>query len=171
MSELIEITDNCALAAYRKLRLRGLRENPEAFGETADHFESVTDQALQSRIDVQRKMGGFILCANSDHVALGTVGFSRNESEKTAHRAILWGMYVVPEARGRGIGKRLIDELIKRAEQTVDLEHICLAVVTSNKPACRLYENAGFKTYGTEPRALKVGAHYYDEYLMVRHVK
>jgi RimJ/RimL family protein N-acetyltransferase len=39
-------------------------------------------------------------------------------------------------------------------------------VVTSNVAACRLYRAAGFKEYGLERRALKVGSEYYDEMLM-----
>jgi hypothetical protein len=46
------------------------------------------------------------------------------------------------------------------------VEEICLTVVTPNVAACRLYSAAGFKEYGLERRALKVGSEYYDEMLM-----
>jgi RimJ/RimL family protein N-acetyltransferase len=42
----------------------------------------------------------------------------------------------------------------------------CLTVVASNSAACRLYSAAGFKEYGLERRALKVGSEYYDDVLM-----
>jgi RimJ/RimL family protein N-acetyltransferase len=41
-----------------------------------------------------------------------------------------------------------------------------LSVVASNTAACRLYRAAGFKEYGLERRAIKVGSEYYDELLM-----
>jgi RimJ/RimL family protein N-acetyltransferase len=39
-------------------------------------------------------------------------------------------------------------------------------VVASNAAACRLYSTAGFKEYGLERRALKIGSEYYDDVLM-----
>jgi RimJ/RimL family protein N-acetyltransferase len=41
-----------------------------------------------------------------------------------------------------------------------------LKVVASNAAAFHLYSAAGFKEYGLERRALKVGSEYYDDVLM-----
>jgi RimJ/RimL family protein N-acetyltransferase len=49
------------------------------------------------------------------------------------------------------------------------VEEVCLGVVTANVAACRLYSAAGFKEYGLERRALKVGSDYYDQMLMASH--
>jgi RimJ/RimL family protein N-acetyltransferase len=46
------------------------------------------------------------------------------------------------------------------------VEEVCLRVVPSNIAAYRLYSAAGFKEYGLERRALKVGSEYHDEMLM-----
>lgn len=54
--------------------------------------------------------------------------------------------------------------LTEHAAQVV--EEINLAVVASNIAAIRLFTRAGFKQYGLERRALKVGADYHDELLM-----
>jgi RimJ/RimL family protein N-acetyltransferase len=37
--------------------------------------------------------------------------------------------------------------------------------------AIRTYRKFGFETYGTEPRALKVGSEYVDEHLMILRVE
>jgi RimJ/RimL family protein N-acetyltransferase len=73
-------------------------------------------------------------------------------------------MFVQPEARGAGVGKALVTRVIQYAGGLV--EQIHLTVVASNSAAVRLYTSAGFKQYGLEPRALKVGGEYYDEVLM-----
>ncbi len=55
---------------------------------------------------------------------------------------------VVPEARGLGIGKALIDAVVTKAK-----EHDCCKVtleVLENNPARRLYEREGFE-YGNTP--------------------
>nr|WP_237167851.1 GNAT family protein [Paenibacillus yonginensis] len=57
--------------------------------------------------------------------------------------------------------------MIEKAKQLEGLEQINLAVITANKGAKRLYEAAGFITYGTEQNALKAGGRYWDEDYMV----
>jgi ribosomal protein S18 acetylase RimI-like enzyme len=83
-----------------------------------------------------------------------------------AHRANLWGVYVRPEARGVGVARQLIEALLTSASGKVVQVH--LSVVTGNEAALRLYRNAGFEVYGTEPRSLYVNGRYFDEHLMVR---
>jgi ribosomal protein S18 acetylase RimI-like enzyme len=47
------------------------------------------------------------------------------------------------------------------------IEQVVLTVVADNDRARRFYQRWGFSVYGTEPRAIKVGAAYLDEALMV----
>jgi len=157
--------------AYRALRLRGLREHPESFGETPENFEAKSNDEILECVAVQMKHGGFILAAASKTGNLiGTVALAVNEGEKSRHRGVLWGMYVVPEARNQGVARALIDELLARVCQCGRLEQIHLSVVTTNQAAYRLYSDTGFATYGTGPKVLKVGSHTFDEYLMVKHL-
>jgi len=44
-------------------------------------------------------------------------------------------MYVLPERRGQGVGKALVQELIARTRQIDGLEQLLLAVVTTNRTA------------------------------------
>jgi predicted lactoylglutathione lyase len=60
-----------------------------------------------------------------------------------------------------------MEELVRRARVQPDLEQINLAVADGQAAARKLYLQLGFKTYGREPRALKVGNVYVDEDLMV----
>jgi RimJ/RimL family protein N-acetyltransferase len=46
------------------------------------------------------------------------------------------------------------------------VEEVRLSVTTSNAAAVRLYARLGFRPYGVEPRALKIGGEYHDELLM-----
>jgi RimJ/RimL family protein N-acetyltransferase len=57
-----------------------------------------------------------------------------------------------------------VQRVVEHARTVV--EEVCLTVVASNAAACRLYSAAGFKQYGLERRALKVGGEYYDDVLM-----
>ena len=80
-----------------------------------------------------------------------------------------WGMYVIPEARGLGVGRELMTALIERCQRLDGLEQIVLAVATVAKPARRLYESVGFETFGVQKDAMKEGDKYYDvEYMVLR---
>ena len=78
-------------------------------------------------------------------------------------------MYVAPEARGRHVGRALLDEIVRRARTLPGLEEVVLAVTVGNEPARRLYLAAGFVPYCVEPRFLKIGEQYWDiEWMALR---
>lgn len=109
----------------------------------------------------------FVLGAFADGQLVGMVGFFRSPDEKTRHTGRVWGVYVKREHRGKGVGKALMEELVRRARPQPALEQINLAVADGQAPARTLYLQLGFEIYGREPRALKVGEVYADELHMV----
>jgi RimJ/RimL family protein N-acetyltransferase len=74
-------------------------------------------------------------------------------------------MGLLPGYRGRGIGRRLMEEAIARAWHA-GLERIELEVFASNAPARALYEKLGFVTEGVRRRARKLDGAYDDNVLM-----
>jgi RimJ/RimL family protein N-acetyltransferase len=152
-------------AVYREMRLEGLRNHPEAFGESHHEFHARTVEDIAGMIPsdpLSRK--GFILGAfdGSNRLA-GIVSLSRESFAKRAHKAILWGMYVRPEYRRQHLGTRLVTELIALARAFGDVEQVVLTAATRNERAVRLYEAIGFKSHGCEPRALCINGDYYDQ--------
>jgi ribosomal protein S18 acetylase RimI-like enzyme len=97
---------------------------------------------------------------------VGTAGLKRQDGLKSAHKAFIWGMYVAPEARSRGVGRKLVLAVLDEARKMPGLERVTLAVTVGNTPAQSLYRALGFRTYGVEPAALKIGAASIDEELM-----
>jgi RimJ/RimL family protein N-acetyltransferase len=144
---------------YRDIRLAGLKRNPEAFGST---FETETAKPLtwfSDRLVTSQVFGAF-----SGSAMLGIAGFAVRHGEKEAHKGLLWGMYVHPEARGAGVARRLVEAVIAFARLRVEL--IQLSVVVGNEPARQLYARLGFVEYGIERNSLKQDGRYYDEILM-----
>jgi ribosomal protein S18 acetylase RimI-like enzyme len=76
-------------------------------------------------------------------------------------------MHVAAEMRRRGVGRALLLEACARARQVEGLEQLHLTVATTNAAARHLYRSVGFRPYGVEPHALKLGDRYWDEELMV----
>lgn len=152
------------LDALWTMRLRALMDNPEAFGstyeETVARGKDVFRQRLAQGDDI------FFLGA-FDETLIGMVGFFREEGVKNRHKGYVVSMFVLPEKRGQGAGKALMQALIALARQIDGLEQLHLAVVTTQQAASLLYRSLGFEVYGMTPRALKTGEQYWDEDLMV----
>lgn len=147
---------------FRALRLEALAESPEGFGRT---LEEERELALGAFRELLSKSAVF--CAFDSGRAVGMVGFYGGTNRKERHRTTLWGMYVRPSLRDRGVGRQLVDRGLEYLRLSTSVEQVVLSVVTTNAAAIRLYESLGFETYGTEPRALKSESGYRDERLML----
>jgi ribosomal protein S18 acetylase RimI-like enzyme len=154
---------------FQTLRLRGLQETPDAFAITSNEFQQEALPQMAERLRVEGDPPEqFVLGAfESEDTLIGMVGFFRETLSKMRHKATVWGMYVAPEFRGQGIGKRLLEALLRRSATLAGLEQIHLTVVTTNEAARRLYVTSGFRVYGLEPHAFKQGERYLDEELML----
>lgn len=166
--EIVEIGPGDA-PEFRTLRLRGLEDHPEAFGESAEEFARLSVEDVAARLTARRGESGFILGARrvGDRRLIGVVGIGPDRGSKSAHRAMLWGVYVAPEARGQGVSRRLIEQALERCRREGRIEQVRLGVATDNAPALAVYRSLGFVEYGREPRVLRVNGRDYDEYLMV----
>src|SRR5215467_6429544 len=142
------------LEAFWTLRLQALSDNPEAFGSTYDETVARGKESILQRL---RQGDGMFYLGAFEETLVGMVGFRREEGTKDRHKGLVFSMFVLPGKRGHGIGKALMRELIAQAKQLSGLEQLHLAVVTTNRAACRLYRSLGFEVYGTTPRALKLG--------------
>ena len=155
-------------AQFQVLRLRALRTDPDAFGRTYEAERDMPLSVLVQRLDGDGSSAGFVLGASADDggALQGVAGCQRQTALKERHKAMVWGMYVTPECRGRGIGGRLLDAVIRRAAQWDDVEQLTLTVVPANDCARGLYLARGFISYGVAPRALRWDGRYNDlEYM------
>jgi ribosomal protein S18 acetylase RimI-like enzyme len=138
----------------RTLRLRALREHPEAFSSSHEDDEKLPLAATERRLQADgdtRFWGAFDagrLCA--------MVGLEREKRAKSRHKATVIGMYVAPEAAGRGVGRALVETVLREA-RAAGLQLLVLTVTEGNQAASTLYERAGFRSFGVEPDAIRVG--------------
>lgn len=139
--------------AYRAFRLRGLREHPDAF------TSSFEEESLRPLADTERRLAAVgtekLWGAFVDGVMAGMVGLSCETRAKNRHKAALVGLYVADEFTGLGLGRALVETVVQDA-RACGIELIVLTVTDGNRPACRLYENAGFASFGMEPDAIRV---------------
>ena len=140
--------------AYWALRLRALREHPDAFGQPVDEAVKLSavealDQ-FRTRWDSgdNRTFGAF----ERDGTPLGMIGVVRETRLRNRHRMSIWGVYVIPEARGRGISSALLDRTLDHARNVPGVLQIHITAASHNTVAIRAYERAGFVRVGRLPR-------------------
>jgi ribosomal protein S18 acetylase RimI-like enzyme len=152
--------------AYRALRLRGLAENPDAFTSSYEAEAAAPLARIEARLAADGPdavFGAFV-----DGLLAGVLGLAREPRAKGHHRATVFGMYVAPEFSRRGIGRALVRHLVDAASREPGLEQLVLTVTQTNVAARLLYESEGFRSFGVEPRAIRVGERYLDKNHMVR---
>jgi ribosomal protein S18 acetylase RimI-like enzyme len=148
-----------------KIRLKALRNNPEAFGSSYEEEKDRPVELYRQRLTSDES---FTYGAFHHNQLVGTVTLVKEKYFKFRHRANIVAMYVTPENRSKGIGRLLLVEAINQAKTIGKIEQLNLSVVTTNKPAKKLYTSLGFEVYGTEKRALKLDERtYLDEHHMV----
>jgi len=156
--------------AWWDFRLESLVAEPFAFGKSADEHRAMPLETVAGRF---RDAPGtsLYLGAFDDARLVGMATFIREEGAKHRHRGHIYGVYVAPSHRGRGIGRALIGRVIELARQDPSLEQILLAVAATQHAARRMYQSFGFEKYGIEPRAMKIGQDYVDADLMILRVR
>ena len=137
-------------AAYRLIRERALDADPDAFGETLAALQARSDAELEAWLSERIVPGrGAIACAEGQGRILGMCGFSLAEDE--AGTAVFWGLFVEPEARLAGTGRRLLSEAEAWASSHGAVRMRARVAIT-NDGAARFYEACGYaagETSGT----------------------
>lgn len=105
-------------------------------------------QAFVARILERRDAQLFALDGSR---VVGWCDIQSLRAEGMRHAGVV-GMGLLPEYRGRGLGRRLLDGCVARAREQ-GLSRIQLGVWASNAAAVRLYERSGFEREGVRRRA------------------
>lgn len=165
----LKVLGNADLDRYRRLRLEALRAEPTAFGSSYEIEASAKADKYRDRLLGSADNFVLGLCDGDRLVGIG--GFYRETAPKREHIGSVWGVYVTPSFRGRGLGRRLLATMLERARDLPGLEHVLLSVTSENAAALALYRSCGFEAWGTEPAALKFEGVDYDEIHMLLRLK
>ncbi len=149
-------------ATFCALRLRAILDSPSSFSSSREDELARTPEEHAQRIaggPLHRAFGAF------DGARLvGFAGLRRDPMRQLSHKALLWGVFVDVQQRGKGVARRLVNACIEQAETDPAIMQVHLSVNAENNSARQLYESLGFIAYGTEPRSMRVGDLFYDEH-------
>jgi ribosomal protein S18 acetylase RimI-like enzyme len=152
--------------SFWHLRLEALRNDPASFADSAEEHLKTTVEMVKELLGKNDPTSNFVVGVFEEGKLTATAGFYRYSQIKERHKGHIWGVYVRPESRGKGVASALMKEIVRRAREIDGLEQITL-VASANLPAQRLYESLGFQSYGVEPHSLRMGDQYIDDVLMV----
>jgi ribosomal protein S18 acetylase RimI-like enzyme len=144
------------------LRMLALETDPWSFVDSPEELRSMSVQEFATRLSADRAEN-FIVGAFEQGASVGMVGCYQEVPLKRRHKAWIWGVFVAPAARGRGIAKSLMQAAIQRAKSIPGVEMLLLTVGVGQPAPRKLYASLGFRSFGIEPRGLKIGNESHDE--------
>ena len=153
---------------------RALRETMRRTHSETDYLlsypdEQGTDEEREARLleETERSGNEVELVAILDGRIVGSAGVAAAGSRrKVAHRA-RFGISVLQEYWGMGIGRVLMESCIDCARRA-GYTQLELDVVADNERAMSLYRRAGFEEYGRNPRGYRSASAGYQELLHMR---
>lgn len=151
------------VASFLGLRRDALEREPHSFGASIEDDRALDPEFLNTALSDpdQAILGAFA------PGLVGVVGIYRDRLIKARHKAHVWGMYVSPEGRGQGTGKRLMEGAIRWAELQPGVRQVHLVVSPRTPIARQLYQSLGFSIWGIEPAALRINGELVDDEHMV----
>ncbi len=124
---------------YRALRLTALADSPDAFESTLHAEAQKSDADWQHGLESETWIT-FLGAIDAQDLGLAVRG-------PYDEAAGLYAMWVAPDARGRGLGDRLVEAVIRDARER-GYRELRLDVADGNRPALRLYRRHGFEASG-----------------------
>jgi len=162
---VVRILTPADATAFQSLRLSGLRECPTAFASSYEEECGLALPVVADRLSPRDDRAVFGAFQGPELV--GLAGLKREELRKLSHKAYLWGMYVAPANRKRGVGRELVAAALSFAQEDLRVRQVSLGVNAENEAAIALYEHMGFKAFGREPCFMLVEGIAQDEMQMV----
>ena len=134
---------------FKAVRLRALQDAPYAFGATYAKESQFDDAEWLRRAGRMNGEGGVGFLAMDGDAGCGIAGAFLDANDTT--RAQLVSMWTAPTHRQRGVGRLLVNEVLRWARLRGG-SALLLMVTSNNEPAMRFYEKLGFTRSGrTEP--------------------
>lgn len=129
---------------YKSLRLKALKENPKAFGQTYEEVLLRTDKQwkmlLKSSLDGRKR---WVFFAKFKGELVGMV--SGTAMEILPGGVKVQEMFVALEMRNKGVATKLVQSLIDELLKNSDKRTLRLGVFITQVDALKLYKSLGFK--------------------------
>jgi ribosomal protein S18 acetylase RimI-like enzyme len=137
-------------ANIKQTMLYALDHDPDAFTSTIFEFQFTAPEWWEKYLDkyFQEGFNTLFLAKNKTEI-VGMIAIVQNAGSKVRHVSNIYWMWVRNDYRGKGLGKKLLENALELAEKNPEIKKINLSVVSSQKAAIDLYKKYGFEICGT----------------------
>ena len=149
------------LKDYKRIRFAALKDAPTAFSGDPDEEAALDDRQHALPLQI-----GTVYGAYDGGQVIGMTGVILHAKKKMRHKASLWGVYVAPTHRGRGIARAMLERAL--GDLPARITHVTLGVEINNAPALALYRALGFEECGRDIGAFMQDGVLHDEIMMVK---
>jgi ribosomal protein S18 acetylase RimI-like enzyme len=144
MTELVVATD-ADWPRLREIRLRALADAPDAFGSTLEDERAYDERGWLRWIrGWSETTTNHVVVATDAERWVGLAVGSHTAGDRVAH---VYAMWVEPAARGRGLGRELVEAVAAWALER-GADELELGVTDGNAAAAALYRATGFADTG-----------------------
>jgi len=109
------------------------------------------------------------LVAEINGKVVGLANVEREKSKSMSHVAH-FGIALIKEARGRGIGEKLLRAIVAEAKKVLKIKIVTLSAFADNRPAVSLYRKCGFVKTETMRGGIKHYGKYLDRIHMIKYL-
>ena len=127
------------------------------------YIEMIEAPPLEQVSGFQKELmakNGPVYYAVHDEQVVGWCDIFPEENPRQSHRGAL-GMGLLPDFRGKGLGSKLLKEVLDHAKK-FGLEKVELHVYSTNIAAIQLYKKFGFEQEGLLKKYRKLDGQYFD---------
>jgi len=133
----------------KDVRLRALREAPYAFSETLAEVEHDPDgEWIERAVGMSVEDGDSVAFFAFDEDAATAIGMAGGYVDpEHGDETHVWGVWLDPVARGKGVGRELVEAVIAWATRCGHTR-LTLCVMETSASAISLYRALGFEEEG-----------------------
>lgn len=141
--------------AFSEMRLKALRTDPKVFGSNFAYESGFTQEDWQTRLSAD-DAATFMLF--DEERPIGITGVGIFSEDPTGRTAILWGSWLEPEYRGKGLSDLMYRARIAWAKTRPDIERIIVSHRASNVASKFANQKHGFVFTKTNDKLWPDGA-------------
>ncbi len=150
-------------AKYKAIRLEALKSDPIAFADIYDNAVVNEDSYWKKRLINPEQIWLF---AEFDSHIVGMIGAYLKDNNQPSESAAIVGVYVSKNYRGKGICKKLMNQVLEDISKTGFIKKVKLWVAETQNSARKLYEKSGFKYIGKDKKNIEHNGKVYEEFIM-----